>query len=290
MFQGAIEGIENEVAGSGGGDDQVLPIVCEFDFGPLSAVGAEEALVQVGHVECGEGDLVIVANVVEQDSVAGLRGYGDDGGGGVVACEICTVQVEHALEVGRLQVPQAHGVVLCARDESVICGAELDGGDGVGVAAEVAGEGIVVGGEEADGVVDLCAGVDDVLGMVGEAGEVDTVLLALELLGVLAQGGVVYVQGLVVAGHDGQVARVVEVERGDAGALGGSLEFLRASARPGPVDEGATNLGWPKGGNDVGYLLRRMLWGRRRGCACARGHDARGRERESERARERERV
>ena len=228
MFQGAIKGIKDEVSSSSGRDDQVLPVVCEFNLGPLSAVGAEEALVKVGHVKGRERDLIVVANVVEQDSVAKLRGDGDDGGGWVVTCEVGAVQVEHALEVGRLQVPQTHGVVLGARDEGVVCRAELDRGDGVGVAAEVAGEGVVVGGEEADGVVDLCAGVYDVLGMVGEAGQMDAVLLALELLGVLAQGGVVDVQRLVVAGHDGQVARVVEVERGDAGALGGGLEFLRA--------------------------------------------------------------
>ena len=73
-------------------------------------------------------------------------------------------------------------------------------------------------GEEAQGVVDLCAGVDDALGMVGEARQVDTILLRLELFGVLALFAVVDLEGVVVVCDNGKLARVVEVERGDGGA------------------------------------------------------------------------
>jgi hypothetical protein len=86
------------------------------------------------------------------------------------------------------------------------------------VALEVADIGVVVCGEEAQGVVDLCAGVDDALGMVGEARQMDAILLRLELFRVLALLAVVDLEGVVVACDNGKLARVVEVERGDRGA------------------------------------------------------------------------
>jgi hypothetical protein len=86
------------------------------------------------------------------------------------------------------------------------------------VALEVADVRVVVCGEEAQGVIDFGAGVDDALGMVGEARQVDAILLRLELLRVLALFAVVDLEGVVVACDNGKLARVVEVERGDGGA------------------------------------------------------------------------
>lgn len=80
------------------------------------------------------------------------------------------------------------------------------------MALEVADVRVVVCGEEADGVVDLGTRADDALGMVAEARQMYAVLLALELLGVLAFFAVVDLEGIVVACDNGQFARVVKVE------------------------------------------------------------------------------
>jgi hypothetical protein len=63
--------------------------------------------------------------------------------------------------------------------------------------------------------------------MVGEARKVDAILLALELLGVLALLAVVYLEGVVVARDHGELSGVVEVERGDGRGGRGGLEALR---------------------------------------------------------------
>jgi len=71
------------------------------------------------------------------------------------------------------------------------------------VALEVADVRVVVRGQEADGIVDLCARVDDALGMVAEARKVDAILLALKLLCVLAFLAVVDLERVVVARYNG---------------------------------------------------------------------------------------
>ena len=100
-----------------------------------------------------------------------------------------------------------------------------------------------MGREEAYRVVDLCACIDDVGRMVGEAREVDAVFLALELFGVLPEGGVVDLQGFVVACYYGKVAGIVKVDRGDGGLRVGGFEFLSMLATRGSsTGEGAP---WP---------------------------------------------
>lgn len=94
------------------------------------------------------------------------------------------------------------------------------------MALEVAYVRVVVGGEEADGIVNLCAGIDDALGVVTKARKVDAVLLALELFCMLAFFAVVDLQCVVVAGYNGEFARVVKVERGNGGAVAAGLEAL----------------------------------------------------------------
>jgi hypothetical protein len=71
------------------------------------------------------------------------------------------------------------------------------------VALEVADIRVVVGGEKADGVVDLCTCADDTLCMVTEARKMDAILLTLKLLGVLAFFAVVNLEGIVVARDNG---------------------------------------------------------------------------------------
>jgi hypothetical protein len=77
----------------------------------------------------------------------------------------------------RLQIPQTDGVVCRAGNEVVRRRTQGDRGHCVCVALEVADVGVVMCGEEAQGVVDLCAGVDDALGMVGEARQMYAILL-----------------------------------------------------------------------------------------------------------------
>lgn len=124
-------------------------------------------------------------------------------------------EVEPALGRGGGERPEAHGVVEGAGEEGVAGGAEGEGGDGRGVAFEVAQELIVVRGEVADCVVDFGAGINDGLRVVREAGEVGAVFLGEERLDQLAFFGVVELQRLVVAGGEEEFARVVEVERRD---------------------------------------------------------------------------
>ena len=94
------------------------------------------------------------------------------------------------------------------------------------MALEIAYIRVIVGGEETDSIVDLCAGVDDTLGVVAEARKVDAVLLALELFCMLAFFAVVDLQCVVVAGYNGEFARVVKVERGNGRAVATGLEAL----------------------------------------------------------------
>ena len=68
------------------------------------------------------------------------------------------------------------------------------------MAAEVAQERVVVGGEVANAIVFFGAGVDDGGGVVGEAREVDTVFLAHESFYALAFFGIVEKEGVVGAG------------------------------------------------------------------------------------------
>jgi hypothetical protein len=197
--------------------------------------------------------------------VGGWRGDGNDGGRGVVGSEVWRVQLEHALVVVGGQVPYADRVVAGAGEEGVGGGAECDGGHGVGMASEVANEGVVVGGKVADCVcrasawkacawrglrctVDFCAGEDDALSMVGEARQVDAILLALELLGVLALLAIVYLERVVVARDHGELSCVVKVERGDGRGGRGGLEALRGGVSGGTRAHGT--------GHQAGSLVK----------------------------------
>lgn len=71
--------------------------------------------------------------------------------------------------------------------------------------------------------VALCAGIYDALGVVCEAGEVDAILLALQLFGMLALLTVVDLQDVIVLRDQAELAGVVKVERGDGeGFLAGA--------------------------------------------------------------------
>lgn len=87
--------------------------------------------------------------------------------------------------------------------------------------AEIANVAVVVGGEVADPIIDLGRGVDEGLRMVRKASERAAVLLRLELFGVRAGFGVVELEGVIGAGEEEQLARVVVVDRGvlEAGCL-----------------------------------------------------------------------
>ena len=66
------------------------------------------------------------------------------------------MKVQVALWTGRAQIPELDGVVERSGEKGVIAGAELERGDLVGVTLEVTNIRIVVGGEIADVVIELC--------------------------------------------------------------------------------------------------------------------------------------
>lgn len=66
--------------------------------------------------------------------------------------------------------------------------------------------------EVADAVVCLSGCVDDVGGMMGEAGEVSSIFLRGDAFNVFAFFGVVKLEGIVGASCDQELAAVVEVE------------------------------------------------------------------------------
>lgn len=97
------------------------------------------------------------------------------------------------------------------------------------MAFEVAEEGVVVGGQVADRVVEFGGGVDDRGGMVGEAGQVSTVLLGEERLDFHAGFGVVELEGVIVAGGQEKFPRVVKVQGRHRGFGLAKFELLDAS-------------------------------------------------------------
>ena len=215
--QGAIVGVEEQMARCGiGAQQDGFPVVGEFEAGPVGFARLDALLRHVGpDVEGGEGGFVVVPQIVEEDRVGGGGGDGDDGGGWVVGGEVRGQEVEARLRGLGFQVPEADGVVAGAGEEGVGGRAEGEGGDFVGVALEVAQELVVVGGEISDAVVDFGARVDDGGGVVGEACEMDTVLLREELFDVSALFGIVQLYGVVVTGGKHEFARVVEVQGRD---------------------------------------------------------------------------
>ena len=94
------------------------------------------------------------------------------------------------------------------------------------MAAEVAQKGIVVCGEVTDAVVFFCAGVDDGGGVVGEAGEVGAVFLTHEGFYVFAFFGIVEEEGVVGAGGQAELARIVKVKGRHRGFGLGEFELL----------------------------------------------------------------
>lgn len=191
--EGTVEGVEEQVSlRVVRREEEGFPIVGELEAGPvrfrrLHLLGGE-----VGpHVEGRKGRLVVVPQVVEEDAVRGGRGDGDDRRGGVVGGEVRRRQVQARLRGRRGQRPQAHRVVERGREERVRRRAQAQRRHGLGVAPEVAQEGVVVRGEVADAVVLFRARVDDGRGVVREAGEVGAVFLAHERLDVPAFFGVV---------------------------------------------------------------------------------------------------
>lgn len=198
----AGEGVEEEVAGPVGAEEDRLAVVRELKPSPVASDGGRGESQLVGaEVESSEGGLIVVAQVVEEDGGGGCGGDGDDSSGGVEGSEVGGRKVQFALGVRGVEGPEADGIVLGAGEKSVRGRGYGDGGDGGGVGAEVADVLVVVGGEVADGVVaGFGAGVEDALGVVGEAGEVGAVFFGEEGLHVRAFAGVVELEGVVVAG------------------------------------------------------------------------------------------
>lgn len=77
---------------------------------------------------------------------------------------------------------------------------------------EVSNEGVVMGRQVADAIVNLGTRIYDALRMVREARQMYAILLALQFFCVLALLAVVDLDGFVVACYNGKLSRVVEIE------------------------------------------------------------------------------
>src|SRR5690242_3745134 len=96
------------------------------------------------------------------------------------------------------------------------------------------------------------------------------ILLRLELFRMLSFFAVVDLEGVVVAGHNGKLACVVEVERGDRGARTTRLETLinlsvQCSAYFARIEAYSC---WPKARYDVAHFLSRRPCRRGRWAWC----------------------
>lgn len=152
-LQVALEGVEEEVSAALCADENRLAVVGELELGPaLEETLRVDAAALLHDVDGGEGRLVVVSDVVHEDGAAAGTGDGEDGARWVVGGEVRRAEEQLALPVLGLRVPEADGVVLGAGDEVVAAGMDGEAGDCGVVAFKVADEGVVVGGQVADGV------------------------------------------------------------------------------------------------------------------------------------------
>lgn len=171
-------------------------------------------LLEGAQVEGGERWLIEVSDVVEEDGRGGGGGDGDDAAGWVEGGEVRGCEVEACLRVFGLEVPEPDGVVQGTGNEFVFAGVYGQGGDWLGVAGEVVEEFGFVGVEVTDTVVGFGRCVDDVGGVVGEAGEVGTVFFGRDPFHEFALFGVEELEAVVGRGCDEELASVIEVEGG----------------------------------------------------------------------------
>lgn len=85
------------------------------------------------------------------------------------------------------------------------------------MALEVADKAVVVHTQVSDAMVHFSRGVDDVGGVVREAGQGVSVFLRLQLFRMRAGFGVVELNGVIGAGEEGELAAVVKVDGGVGG-------------------------------------------------------------------------
>lgn len=121
-------------------------------------------------------------------------------------------QVETRLWGGGREVPESNGIVKRAGEEGIRGRVEGQGGDGSGVAFEVAQVLEVVGGEVADGFVVFGAGVEYRLRVMGEARQMGAVLFRQQFFHMFAFFGVIQLERVVVACSHEKFACVVKVE------------------------------------------------------------------------------
>lgn len=107
----ARESIEDEVAATCGAHYQALAVVCKFHLGPLRSLASQKTLFQILKVKAGERRFVVVADIVEKDSMSCRRSNCYDRGRRVVGGEVRLMQFEHALVVIRREIPYSYRVI-----------------------------------------------------------------------------------------------------------------------------------------------------------------------------------
>lgn len=167
----------------------------------------------------------------------------DDGRAWIIGCEVSGCEVELALRIWTATVPQTDGVVETGGEEVIGARRERKGGHAIFVALEVANEAVVVHAQVSNAMVNFGRGVDDVGGVVSEAGQGVSVFLRLQLFRMRAGLSVVELNRVIGAGEEGELAAVVEV---DGGVGGGRFELF----------------GWAEGLDDILDLGQRSAVGR----------------------------
>lgn len=88
-LEGALEGVEEEVAAAAGAEEEGLAIVGELELGPAADnMTRVKGAALIDDVDCSEWCLVIVSGVVEEYGAGAGAPDGEDGTGGVVGGEI----------------------------------------------------------------------------------------------------------------------------------------------------------------------------------------------------------
>lgn len=247
-FQLALKGVQDEVARAGGGEEEIFAIVAELESSPAlcgSLTEVDKGTLNVLHVKGCKGRLVEVPHVVQEDGLSRRRSNGDDARGGVVGGEVGAMQVEGALWRRGAEIPELDSVVERGGQEGVVAGTHGQRGDTLGMTFEVANVTVVMGGEVADAIVDLCRGVDDGVGMVGEASQGTAILLGLELFCMGTGFGVVDLERVIGPGEEEELARGVKVE-GSAMDARGFEELQRAGVRTMVGRSGVRTFGWER--------------------------------------------
>lgn len=131
------------MAPASGSEEQVLPVVGELELVPPS-----ERRVHVGQeIKGGEGLLVVIPEIIEEDGLRGGRCHGKDVSGWVPGREVGAVQEELAAGVLGRYIPYPDSVVFTTGEEVVLAWMEREARDGIVMTFKVPQVRVIMGGK-----------------------------------------------------------------------------------------------------------------------------------------------